>query len=138
MSDIRLLDLTSDDRVRFSVEDVPRLQTRGLAHLIQVVVNQLLTTPGSDRLNQKRGGGLADLTRRYRTNSQELRQQIAGRIQEVQTQIVEEQKQLTLPPEEKVESISVESISTDENDPSVLNINLIVRAQSGDAAEVTL
>jgi hypothetical protein len=138
MPDIRVLRVDEGGRAHFSAVYEGTLQVSGIAHLAQTIVNHVLTTPGSDRLNQSRGAGLADLCRRYRTNSKELQDKIADRIETVNTQIKNEQEQLNLRDEEKLESLTVVSATPDENKPTRLNIVLAVRSKAGDEAQIVV
>lgn len=138
MSDIRLLRVNKDGRASFSASGESVLQVGGLAALSQTVVNHLLTTPGSDVLNKKRGAGLSDLCRRYRTNSKDLQEKIADRIQKVNTQIKDEQRQLALPPAERLEDLTLISATPDEENPSRLDIIVGIQSKASERARVSI
>lgn len=138
-SDIRILRVSPDkNKAQFEIAGQPILQTEGLAALVQIVINHLMTSRGSDRLNPERGAGLARLCRRHRTNSQELQEKIASYIEETESQIRQEQSQLQLPPEEKLQSLSLLSAKPDEENPTVLNINVAVRSEAGDETRIVV
>ena len=138
MPDIRLLRVDGDERAAFSVADRSILQISGLAHLVQTVVNHLLTTPGSDRLSPHRGAGLSDLCRRHRTNSAELKDQIADRIDRVDQQIRDEQSDLSLKESERLESLSLISATPDPDRPTRLNIVVGIESAAGEQAQISV
>lgn len=114
------------------------LRVTSIAHLAQTVVNQLMTTPGSDRLSPTRGAGLSDLCRRHRTNSQKLQEKIGERIEKVNMQMQDEQRQLDLSPQERLESITLISATPDPDKPTRLNIVIGVRSQAGEQAQIVI
>lgn len=138
MGDIRILHVDDTSRASFQVPGASTLQVSGIAHLVQVVVNHLMTTPGSDRLSPHRGAGLADLCRKHRTNSERLQEKIVERLERVESQIRDEQKQLNLPSEERLRSLSLVSATPDEDRPTQLNIIIGIQSETGDATQVTL
>jgi hypothetical protein len=138
MPDIRLLRVDQDGRAEFSAVNEGVLQVSSLAHLVQTVINHLLTTPGSDRLSPNRGAGLSDLCRQYRTNSKELQEKIAERIEKVDKQIRDEQGQLNLRPSERLDSLTLLSAAPDPDNPARLNIVVGIQSEADEQAEIVI
>lgn len=138
MPDIRLLRVNTKGRAEFSAAGEGVLQVSSLSHLAQTVVNQLMTTPGSDRMSPSRGAGLGDLCRRHRTNSKELKEKIAERIEKVELQMKNEQRQLNLKKEEKLQSLTLVSAEPDPNKPTRLNIIVAVRSKADEQAQIVV
>jgi hypothetical protein len=136
MADIRLLQIPSDGAVTYKIPGEVPLRAEGIVSLAQAVVNNLLTTPGSDALSPNRGAGLGDLTRRYRTNSSDLREEIKSRVDELAVEMKNEQQELDLPPDETLASMSVSRVSRNSDDPSQLDIFITVRSAAGQNAEI--
>ncbi|MCS4157644.1 hypothetical protein [Salinibacter ruber] len=136
MADIRLLQIPSDGAVTYKIPGEVPLRAEGIVSLAQAVVNNLLTTPGSDALSPNRGAGLGDLTRRYRTNSSDLREEIKSRVDELAVEMKNEQQELDLPPDETLASMSVSGVNRNSDDPSQLDIFITVRSAAGQNAEI--
>lgn len=136
MADIRLLSVPSDGPVTYEIAGRTPLRAEGVVHLAQTVVNNLLTTPGSDALSPNRGAGLADLTRKYRTNSADLRERITSRVDDLAVEMKQEQQQLDLPPDEMLQSLSVSGIEQNEDTPGRLDIYITVQSAAGQRAEL--
>lgn len=136
MADIRLLQIPSEGAVTYKIPGEVPLRAEGIVSLAQAVVNNLLTTPGSDALSPNRGAGLGDLTRRYRTNAADLREEIKSRVDELAVEMKDEQQQLDLPPEETLGSMSVNRIEQNDDTPSQLDIYIAIRSAAGRGAEV--
>lgn len=136
MADIRLLQIPSDGAVTYKIPGEVPLRAEGIVSLAQAVVNNLLTTPGSDAMSPNRGAGLGDLTRRYRTNSSDLREEIKSRVDELAVEMKNEQQELDLPPDETLASMSVSRVSRNSDDPSQLDIFITVRSAAGQNAEL--
>jgi hypothetical protein len=138
MSDIRILSVNEKERASYSFRDQPISKISGVAHLAQVVINYLTTTPGSDSLNDTKGGGLVDLCRQYRANNPELKQKISERIDRTELQIQQEQSQLNLPDSEKLSALELISITRDSDNPTQLNIEIGVRSISNQSARLAI
>lgn len=138
MADIRLINVPTDGAVTYQIPGQVPLQAKGVVALAQAVVNNLLTTPGSDALSPTRGAGLADLTRRHRTNSQKLRERIASRVDELAEEMKNEQQQLDLPPEETLDSLAVANIERSEDSPDRLDIYITVRSAANESAQLQI
>ena len=134
MSDIRILSVNEKERASYSFRDQPISKISGVAHLAQVVINYLTTTPGSDSLNDTKGGGLVDLCRQYRANNPELKQKISR----TELQIQQEQSQLNLPDSEKLSALELISITRDSDNPTQLNIEIGVRSISNQSARLAI
>lgn len=130
MSDIRILKIDQNERISYDVEDQPVSKVEGIALLVQIVVNRLVTTPGSDALNEEKGAGLVELCRQHRLKdgSDALRDKIRERVARTEEQIIQEQSQLNVPDTEKLKSLNVIKMETDDQMPTQLNIHIGVES----------
>lgn len=138
MPDIRILKVDANNAANLSLKGQANPQCEGVISLLQAVVANLLTTPGTDRLIMNRGGGLGDLCRKYRALSPELKEALAERIQATEFFMIEEQRRLDLPEDERLVSLELRAVVPDADDPSAVNIEIGLKAASGAAVSLTL
>jgi hypothetical protein len=130
MPDIRLIQVDADGVVGYSAKQVVPLCSGELSAL-QVVLNHLLPRKGTDIFNPSRGGGLADLCRRYRARADRMEEAIAAAVQEAEFSILEDQKSLPLPDSERINSIDLLSVEPVNGRPDSVRINIGVRFATG-------
>lgn len=111
----------------------------GISKLLQIVVLSLLNVPGKDILDPELGGGLPELIGLNfdPTDTGEILSEVGRRIRKAETEIQTSQVGLNCPPDEKLQSIQVASITPGENLDEVL-VRLRVINELGQRSDVVL
>jgi hypothetical protein len=139
MSDIRILKIGSENEAAFSIRDQPSLLESGPVALMQAALSNLMTTPGTDAMAPKRGGGLGDLCRRFRGSHAELKEAVSERIRITESRMLEEQKQgKKRPPSESLKSLELVDVMVSPEDPTEITINIGLRLESGEALSISI
>lgn len=105
----------------------------GLARVIQQVVKLLLTTTGTDKYRDLEGGSLTDLLRKVSlSDSSAVAGIVATSVQSVERQILSSQVGKSLPDEDRLVGVRLESVSTDLTNLTVtLSLSVITAADAG-------
>lgn len=130
MPDIRLLTLTGDT-VSYDARRQLVPMCEGPAMLVQIVLNHLITTPGSDMFTPTRGGGLLQILRRMRIGSPGCEQAIGASVRKVEFDILEDQKGLPLKDDERLASLQFLSVTPIKGHPDRALIALQMKIGTG-------
>lgn len=139
MSDIRIIKVDGNDIVKYSISRQRSVIASGAAALLQCVITNLMTTPGTDMTSPYRGGGLVDMCRKHRIDQAELEELIGSRVIAVEHRMMQEQQKMPqLPKSETLTSLRLVSIERSETDPTEMLISIILKVADGTAITFTL
>lgn len=138
MRDIRVIHVSGEfNVVGYRIEEQNPAFIAGAGGLVQAVIDNLITRPGSDALNPDRGGALIDILRRYRTNDSQLRDAIQEAIETVEDYMKQEQSLRSLEPEERLRHLRLIDIKPGSRPDEIL-IELTLATESGDSINLTI
>ena len=107
MSDIKFISIDPVTRIASFVLESKKVS--GIDLLIQMVIAALMTSPGSDLIDQDAGGGIEDLIG-YNTDENdisEIQAEVTRRISRVQRELIQNQIGLNISAEEKLRNIEI-------------------------------
>ena len=108
----------------------------GVQKLVQIVTNKLLKTPGLDVIDPASGGGLYSIIGNNVdiSDTREIVADIAPRVKKVQDEMLLDQMNLDISPEEKVLKLNLIDISLDVSNPLQYNMTVEVINESENVA----
>jgi len=143
MVDIRIMTATdsfSDGRaqMRFALSK-GRGVTSGIEALLQVVVINLFTDPGTDALAPTRGGGFFKALRTLGSISDKsaVAVRLQATISRVEKQVLEDQDKYALPSTERLASLRLDGVTTDPTLHSV-NVAIHITNEAGQSESLAL
>jgi len=135
MKDLRYIVRNSENLVTFQI---PRFndEVSGVELLVQIVINHLLTTVGSDLLNPERGGSFLKISRSTGQRMQ-VPVKITHAINRIEQDIIAEQETQNIPEDEQLDSLEI--LGWD-YDPATgrADLKLGINTVSGDFTEIKL
>lgn len=139
MSDINILAVNPvTRRVTYAFQVLPR-KIRGMEVLLQLCAKTVLTTPGIDIYAPKYGAGLLSYGAKGLTTADipRISADMAYIISKSEEQIRLEQSSLTLPPDERLRSLTLLSIDYLEEE-GALDVRALITSEAGDSADISL
>lgn len=130
MPDIRLFKVI-DNTVGYNISGQLIPMCEGVVSLLQVVVNHLMTTPGSDIFNPNRGGNLLNVVRRTRVGTDALKDALVTSVRKVEFDILEDQRVVPLSADERLVSLTFISATAIEGHPDHALISLQMKTGDG-------
>lgn len=112
---------------------------KGIYVLVQLCTLSLMRTPGRDVLSPDMGGGLRSITAKPLGMSSlpERKNEVGSAVAATERQLMEEQVRSTLPPEERLRSLTLEEVSYN-FDEQEWRIVIRIVSDAGGAADVLL
>lgn len=129
-------------KVHFGIGGLPEgggipKRINGVQALIQHVVMQLLTTPGTDKEDPTMGGGVRELMKRPRALSEvdQVRSDLTIAVTQIEDFVKDSQEGEALPSDERLEKLELEATTFD---PVKVEWNLVIRVttESGVARSI--
>lgn len=135
MNDLKVISLGSDGLVKFKIPEYND-RVSGIDYLIQLVVINLLTTVGSDRLNPARGGNIPAHSRNKFDKDKVMADLLHG-FRQVENQIISDQQYVDLSPSERLAKLSLTNITYNPS-KGTLNLTALIANESNESEEITL
>ena len=129
MADIRLIQF--DDTVSYDIDNQLVTMCQGPVLLLQVVLNHLLTTPGTDLFRPDRGGGLVNMVRRLRATPRVLEDALSSAVRKVEYDILQDQAVVPFPDNERLVALRFVSATPIDDQHDRYRIELTLSVASG-------
>lgn len=137
--DINILTINPETRIAsFRFNRVPR-KTRGIEGLLQLAAKTILQTPGQDIWSPEYGGGLLSYTANGVNSKMKarVRSDITYIIRQSERQILDEQSDMILNSDERLQSLKLLDIEWLSDNVSII-IRVLVTSVSGENADMRL
>jgi len=128
MTDISLLSTSEGDQQNetyFNVDSDFNNLASGIKILTQAFLSNLLTDQGSDITNFTRGGDLYSVVRKLRSFNDSLVTEISDAIRNVESDMINEQNSLGLPPKDRLKKVDILNIQKKKNREIFIELRLV-------------